>query len=201
MVPKGEITFFINSYHNPLLDTIFIAFTWIGEGYFIVFMLLSIILFYNIYQGLIASGTMIITGLVVQGLKRLIFEDALRPSAYLEEASSLYYVDGLQIHSMYSFPSGHTTGAFALFTLLALMTLNKRRHFFFFFIAFLVGLSRLYLVQHFFMDTYFGSLLGMSVALICYLTFTSYIKIDNSSRLNRPLLSRVTRNEDTAHIH
>ncbi|MFN6946237.1 MAG: phosphatase PAP2 family protein [Cytophagaceae bacterium] len=199
-IPKGELTLFINKYHNFFLDNFFIAMTWVGEIYVVIAIIIFILLFHKIYYGLAAGGIMIFAGLLAQGLKRLVFSDFMRPLAFFEEAKGLYLIDGLDIHTMYSFPSGHTTGAFALFTTLSLIHLNKNRQFFFFFIAFLVGLSRIYLVQHFFMDTYFGTLLGISTAVCCFIVIKRYFPLNPNSTFNKPLIRLISNNENTAPI-
>lgn len=68
-----------------------------------------------------------------------------------------------------SFPSGHSLGAFALFSLLAFF-LPKRSGYVtaMFFLAISVGVSRVYLVQHFWQDVYAGSLVGVVLAMAVF---------------------------------
>ena len=91
-----------------------------------------------------------------------------RPVAFFDESIHLNFVDGVDVHSSNTFPSGHTATAFALFALLYI-ALNNRSIIIstsLFILAFLVGLSRVYLLQHFIVDAYFGAILGvLSVAL------------------------------------
>ncbi len=96
-----------------------------------------------------------------------------RPIMVLEMnglAKTLHLVPGVEVMRGYnSFPSGHTMSAFALFSLLC-FTIAKSdlMQMFFFILAALVGVSRVYLVQHFPQDVLFGSFLGFLVAMVVY---------------------------------
>ena len=64
-----------------------------------------------------------------------------------------------------SFPSGHTMSAFALWTSMAIFfRKNDIWAFSFLIVAILVGVSRVYLVQHFPEDVLLGSFLGVFIA-------------------------------------
>lgn len=58
----------------------------------------------------------------------------------------------------YSFPSGHATVAFASATIL--WVFDKKRRFFYVFIAGLIGLSRIYLQCHYLFDVITGGIIG-----------------------------------------
>jgi membrane-associated phospholipid phosphatase len=64
----------------------------------------------------------------------------------------------------HSFPSGHTTSAFALFFSLALIMRRPGWDAACFALAALVALSRVYLAQHFLADTLAGAGLGVATA-------------------------------------
>jgi membrane-associated phospholipid phosphatase len=53
--------------------------------------------------------------------------------------------------------------------------------------AILVGLSRVYLLQHFFIDIYFGSLIGFLIGIITY-TLMESSSLSGKSSLKRGLL-------------
>ncbi len=67
-----------------------------------------------------------------------------------------------------SFPSGHTTLAFALATAVTLFT-NYKIGFLFFISALLVGLSRIVVGIHWPLDILVGAFLGITIVLIFYL--------------------------------
>ncbi len=54
-------------------------------------------------------------------------------------------------------------------------------------LAFLVTISRMYLMQHFFEDTYCGALIGISVTLSIYYIINFYSSWKDNPKLNRPL--------------
>lgn len=65
----------------------------------------------------------------------------------------------------FSFPSAHAAGAFAGATLIS--AFDKKRRPLYFFAAFLIAYSRIYLLCHYFLDTVAGGLIG---TLISYVT-------------------------------
>jgi len=90
-------------------------------------------------------------------------------------------VDGVEMHSRYSFPSGHTTSVFALFTLFSFF-LKKRRYAIVLFIScLLISFSRIYLSQHFLEDVLAGSLVGIFSALFIYLILYNKLNRFNDS--------------------
>jgi PAP2 superfamily. len=82
-------------------------------------------------------------------------------------AESVHTVPWLENAYHFSFPSGHTFGAFGLCLLLSYLLPNDRKQYawLFFLLAIGCGISRIYLGQHFFVDVWAGSLLGTLVAL------------------------------------
>jgi len=93
-----------------------------------------------------------------QSLKHLVFDQEQRPSAVYDNLSP---VDGLERHKNNSFPSGHTTAAFTFFTILAVSVRKKWVQILAAFSALLVGISRIYLGQHYLNDVVTGAVLGL----------------------------------------
>jgi membrane-associated phospholipid phosphatase len=98
--------------------------------------------------------------------------------------SHLHLVDGVQMLSYNSFPSGHSATIFALCLCLAAFSGLNRWKVVLFFIAVLVAFSRIYLSQHFLSDTYFGSMIGVLIASITYIRLNNI----NAVWLDRDLL-------------
>ena len=158
----------INNWHIFPVDFLFRALTFSGElvfpvillGYFLVKKRAWVKPFVFSY----ASST-----LIVQGLKHLVFESALRPYAYFKALDIPWYlVPGVEMNEYNSFPSGHTAAAWFCFVWIALLA-NKRWP------AVLcglwacgVGISRVYLFQHFPVDVAFGAFIGISSSSIFY---------------------------------
>jgi membrane-associated phospholipid phosphatase len=185
-VPKGEVERFINSYHNPFLDRLFLIITELGDGKFIGLIIL-LLFFIKTYYGLMAGICFLASTIMVQLVKRFAFPDSPRPLRFFEPNIALHYVDGLEIHSYFSFPSGHTSGAFTLFCLLALLMRKNSWGILFFCMAFLVGFSRMYLLQHFLMDTYFGAIFGTAATVLVFYIFQYKSSLSENKRLAMPI--------------
>jgi membrane-associated phospholipid phosphatase len=90
------------------------------------------------------------------------------------DLSRLHIIDGVEIRNYNSFPSGHTTTAFAFFALLSFYAKNRLIKIAYILPAVFVGFTRIYLLQHFFEDTLFGSLLGVISAVVVYYSFSKF---------------------------
>ncbi len=180
---KAEIHLFLNQYHSVFFDTFFRSVTFLGDGLMIL-ILFIICLFFTFKKTLSlgVSGTM--AGLLAQFFKRAVFSDCPRPKAFFEGISNLYFVPGVDIHTSYSFPSGHAATAFALFISLALFSSNKLVQSCLILLAILTAYSRIYLSQHFLVDIYFGGLLGILVAFIIYYFFNRF----NNKWINKSIV-------------
>ena len=161
----------INEQHTPLMDQVLPYITHMGEATFIIPVLLLLFLFKRFRTGRFALALAlcnIAPFLVVQAIKALV--NAPRPLLYFNNASWINRVAGQPENYNYSFPSGHSEGAFALFSFLSLL-LPKRYAalgILFFCIAILIGYSRMYLSQHFYADVYAGSLLGTFCCMVVF---------------------------------
>jgi membrane-associated phospholipid phosphatase len=173
---KTSIHLWVNDLHTPITDVFFKYWTYVGDGVFVAIagVIIAIVLFPR-YKSLplwFGACTLILSGALAQVLKRLVFEDALRPSAYLSEYK-LHFVEGVQLHASHSFPSGHTTAAFAFFGFAALFLAQKNTllQVLFALSAGLVGYSRMYLSQHFLEDVLAGMILGTVVFVLLIIAF------------------------------
>lgn len=168
LFPKGYIELWVNAQHTPTADYFFKYWTELGSG--TVFFLPFLYYLFLPRQRRIAiliTLIFVLQGASVQALKHTIFADSPRPKVVLGSThNDLNYVEGVKVYTRHSFPSGHTATAFALAALLALQLPNVYWTLLFFITAVLVGFSRVYLVQHFFIDTYFGALLGVLATML-----------------------------------
>jgi membrane-associated phospholipid phosphatase len=185
---KGEGVIWLNQYGTDLLDLFFTAWTFLGDG--IIFGLLIVFFLFRSYFFLLVTLlTVIIQTIFVQGIKLFIFPDLDRPKLFFENFIEFRQIDGVDIHSYYAFPSGHTATAFAVALILSFFVADKKWSLVFFPAAILVGVSRIYLLQHFFVDIYFGSFFGViSVIFSLYLLQTR--KSIYLNLLDRSILSR-----------
>lgn len=164
---KGEFELWLNQYHTPFADFFFKYITNLGDGTFCLVMA-GIMLFVRFYYALL-SLLPLLSGLITQIFKRTIYADAGRPKVFFGEKTPLNFVSGYEYEHLSccnSFPSGHTTTAFAIFLMFALITRKSYWGVVFFVLAVFAAISRVYLLQHFFVDTYFGALIGTSSMLV-----------------------------------
>jgi membrane-associated phospholipid phosphatase len=167
---KLEQMTFINSHNSLWADWFFYTATQMGEGWFWGLLIFAF-LFIRYDRTLILVITLIVSTLISSSLK--LYFDTLRPVAFFKNIPiNWHFVEGLEIHIHQSFPSGHTTSGFAIFTLLALFSKNKNAGFFFVLMAWLVGYSRNYLFQHFPEDVLGGAVIGTFSSLVVYFVCT-----------------------------
>ncbi len=126
------------------------------------------------YWSILLVCSSIFTLLFSQGLKKTIFTGLPRPVKFFDETVTLHFIEGVKVHQYFTFPSGHTITAFMVFYLLSLMFNKRVFGTLFFIIALLVGVSRVYILQHFFIDIYFGAMLGMLSVIIPKYLIDSY---------------------------
>lgn len=167
---KGDEILYFNQLHTPVLNTVFENMTHLAEAPAIVFLVL-LVSFYRLGNGLLMGINALLILLAVTFLKKVVFASQVRPSVYFDGKAQLNFLPGMEVLHHNSFPSGHTAGAFALFFLLSLMVKDKRWSIICFVIALGIGVSRVYLLQHFFRDVYFGSLVAVLITSIFWLTF------------------------------
>lgn len=167
---KGDEILYANDLHTPFLNQFFKWTTHFAEWPILLFMLIVAIRF-SYGRGLLLLVNNTIVLVVTQFLKHIVFPDQNRPSVFFENKLLLNFVEGMEINRYNSFPSGHTAGAFAFFFMLSILVKDKRWSPVFFTAALLVGVSRVYLMQHFFRDVYAGSLVAVSITSVFYLTF------------------------------
>ncbi|MCO4806056.1 MAG: phosphatase PAP2 family protein [Flavobacteriales bacterium] len=164
LTDKNALHIWFNQWHSSFGDTFFRYATHMAEGMMIGFMIF-IILIYKVRYAVAGLLGIVVSGLITQFLKRVVFNDHFRPSKVLEGIADLHFVDGVNLHRSFSFPSGHSTSAFALFFFLAYISPNKKLQGLCYALALITASSRVYLSQHFFEDVYVGSIMG---TLICF---------------------------------
>ena len=172
---------------NPVFDFFYKYFTHLGDGVFAVMLAIYVSL-YTLRGGIYVLITYIISGSISALLKNY-FSTVNRPHLIFDEVVKIdiKYIDGVDILSSNSFPSGHSTTAFAVFTSLALLTENKLLKLIYLIVAANVAFSRTYISQHWLLDIYAGSLLGLISATALYFAFINSSAF--SQKLNKPLFS------------
>ena len=170
-IEKGDAIFYFSAQRSPFNDTFFYYFTQAGEHIAYIVFLLMLLFFVNYRAAMMLP---LIGGFVaiVSAITKSIFAQP-RPALYFREAGMLDMivpVTGVAMHGRNtSFPSGHTMSAFALYTFLALTISYKRSwSLVLLLMAVLVGVSRIYLVQHFLEDVVTGAAIGAFIGTLWY---------------------------------
>ncbi|MBC7651192.1 MAG: phosphatase PAP2 family protein [Deinococcales bacterium] len=152
----------LNNNYGPFADAGFAFITHLGEEAVWIILFLYVIFFRRQFLPLLVIG-LIISTLLVQGLKKSLPELA-RPTKAIANQAIIHTVNGVKLHTINSFPSGHTTAAFTV-CLLACLLIHKRWIIPVAFIyAVAVGYSRIYLAQHFPRDVAGGMLIAVITA-------------------------------------
>ncbi len=194
---KGDFVLIVNACSNAQLDYFFRNYTCLGLG--VVLAIMSVLLlFVKYYYSLLTVICLAVAGLFTFLFKQVLFLHMPRPTKYFEHFEGLRIVEGVHFHSWCSFPSGHTMTAFAGATILTLMSKNKGLGSIAFILAVLVALSRIYLLQHFFMDVYAGALIGITYTFLLHLWLKRYENTLNQNLIIKLLQSRKLKKEKLA---
>ena len=179
--PKVEGHLLLNPFHYKTLDYIFRGTTILGDGIFIISLAIVLWIFKKKYLSLMIVSGYIISGIPVQIIK--FFIDSLRPAIFLKSIHYPHFVEGVTLLNYNSFPSGHTTSAFALAVILSIYLKNKWYSLILLLLATAVGYSRIYLSQHFLEDVSVGSIIGVLSGMTAYLLLDKWIlKISSKSK-------------------
>jgi membrane-associated phospholipid phosphatase len=158
----------INSFNSPEADFLFKIIT-SGAEITIPILLLGYLIWKksDLFKPYVISY--IFSTLLTQFLKLVVFKDALRPLAYFKgKAYSWHLVQNLLIHEYNSMPSGHTSAAWFMCFWISLAAKKPWITLLMVFYAMLVAYSRVYLFQHFPVDTAVGAMIGTGVSLLVY---------------------------------
>ena len=186
-LPKGELLFFFSAQRHPFWDAWFKYGTQLGEP--LAYLFFTVVFLFRKWRHAIAIP--LLGGLVTitSYLSKKGFGQP-RPRQYFSDLGvfdQLQLIEGVKVHGgSNSFPSGHTMSAFALFTFVALCATDKRWSAIGLLgIAVWVGLSRVYLVQHFFQDIVAGAFIGVLLALVWYQFHLTWGTAGQNSWLDR----------------
>lgn len=156
---------FINTrLRNRFFDYFNIAVTYLGSDVFAVGLILALVLLPRHFftpLAVNAALSLSFSATLVQVLKRLIKRK--RPFEVIHTLRTIKIgVD------QYSFPSGHTTAAFALAMSTSILTTSLLFSTIFLVLAVMVGFSRVYLAVHYPSDVIAGAFIGSTVALMVH---------------------------------
>lgn len=197
---QGAGIFYFNNHRSYWGDLFFKYFTKVGEE--LAFILIFIALLFYRFRHALYIPILGIVVTIVSALSKSYFHHD-RPSLYfrkLQLFDQINPVEGVFLNGgTTSFPSGHTMAAFALYSFLAFCLIQKRgMALLLFLIALLVGISRIYLVQHFIKDVYLGAIMGVLLAVCAY--FLQYIIPSYSNKRWDRSLKFPTKTSKTAEV-
>ena len=163
-------------------DLFFEYFTNAGDGLF--WLLWGSLILYKRgkkYLPLLISAVIFST-LLTQISKQVIYPDEPRPLQAIADQSLVHYVAGVTVHSINSFPSGHTATAFTFVLMLALFSQSIGWLIVAFVAAILVAYSRIYLGQHFPLDVGAGMLVAAGTMVLSVLVQKKFEQMNEDKK-------------------
>ncbi len=154
---------------NPVLDFIMALISFLGEDGILFIALIIVLLCFKKTRKI--GLTMGAALLLMQILNNMVLKEIIarpRPFQY-EGYIDFHYPDIAffgKIPTSFSFPSGHTSSAFTCAT--AMFANNKKGGIVMFVFAALMGISRIYLHDHYFSDVLCGMILGVLYGIAGY---------------------------------
>ncbi len=174
----------INGNHNEIADQFFKYFTHYGDGVMWVPLGLFCFFFKRKYFIAVVAGVIIST-ILAQFLKRVVYPDELRPISYLSEIFPVHQIAGVEMRKLHSFPSGHTTTAFTMALIMAYIINRKAWSVILLLLASLASYSRVYLAQHFPTDIFAGMCIGIVSAILSLLVYRKFIRYINKKAVSK----------------
>jgi len=162
---------FVQKYiSNSFLDSVLPIITNLGQGGAIWIVISLALIISRKYRkaGILTLAVLLINYLIGDvALKNIIERE--RPFISIEGIKLI-----VKPPSSFSFPSGHTSSAFAAATILSLHI--KKYSFLFITLACIIGFSRIYLYVHYLSDVIAGMCLGIVVAMICNIIWENFLE-------------------------
>ena len=184
---SAEITLWFNNNHTIFFNYFFRFFSFIGEGplFGIAILIAAIFRIKYLINGLIFYlAPNIITYILKVSL------NYPRPLEYFVPGI-LNKIEGVELYKNYSFPSGHTTSGFAIFMFLLFITKNKKYSYLYLTSAIMIGISRVYLLQHFYIDIYVASFISVSISTFIYYYLNQKNMFLNKRWYNYSLINKI----------
>lgn len=175
--PKLDIQLYTNRFFHPIGASIAKVFTMMVEGWFTVPLLIFLVIKSwrkAIYVGICYGISAVVAGLIKQ---MLWFIERPYGEKILKLSQTYKWPENVELHTVRSFPSGHTTTAFCLLFSLVIITKNKKAGIVLMVLACLIALSRTYLSLHFMMDLVAGSAIGIGTSIGMYYAFKKLLKL------------------------
>ncbi len=149
----GRIPLFLllNRDFGTIADNVLLGFTYLAEGWMWIPYLIIVGWFLKKDKAIIIY-CFVISTLLTQIPKLVLLHNITRPIASGIDPRLIHKVEGVAMHQLSSFPSGHTATAFTIFLLTIYLFDNKKMILIGLIYAMLCAYSRVYLGQHFPLD-------------------------------------------------
>lgn len=161
----GYLNLFFSKNYSNEIGIFFKYYTTLGEEWILIPISLIIFILIKNRSFIFKVGSaLLINSFITSILKHYIF-NIERPSKYFENYK-LIFTEGVKIYQYNSFPSGHTSTAFAFAFILTFYSKSDFKGVLLISLAIIVGISRIYLQQHFTEDVLAGAVVGFVSAII-----------------------------------
>lgn len=158
---KLSLHVFFNSWNSRIGDLFMPYLTNVGDGLFLLLLALFVFLFRSKKLALLLFIAFLISSGLVQFLKHFVFNNHMRPMYVFQHVKGFHLIKDFHYHMFQSFPSGHSTSSFVLFTFLAMNFAKTWQTQLLCFIgALFFAFTRVYLSQHYFEDVFAGAMIG-----------------------------------------
>lgn len=168
LTDHGDTVLWFDNHHYWLSDIYFKLCNLFGEGLYIGLFLVAFV-FKNWRQAIFVGLSLGVNAGITQSLKRYFNEP--RPYKYFWDIHDKfhYIIPVEEVHTDYSFPSGHTNGSFTLLFCLAILAYkNKTAQAVLAIVAISTAISRMVLFQHFLRDTVAGAGIALIITTLVY---------------------------------
>ena len=165
-IGKNDFFLLLNKDLGFLGDIFFKYVTYLGDGVLWAFFVIGVI-FFNKKKLPLSIVAIVVSTLIIHYVKGHLCESVSRPlDAMPNLISIIHTISGVKVHLAGSFPSGHSTQAFTMYLLLCILLNKNWLVYVGFFLALLVGYSRVYQAQHFPVDVAGGIFVAVITAWI-----------------------------------
>jgi|1048.fasta_scaffold06981_2 membrane-associated phospholipid phosphatase len=193
--PYGYELIWFNPHRVEPWNTFFIWATRLGEAPLWVAAAVILLFVHRPY------GIVLITALLLMAPISYVAKDLIgipRPNTWFDLhqlQDLLVKVPGVPLNGgNTSFPSGHTMLAFTMFSLVALMLPGRWRHLgaLLALLAWLTGVSRIFLVQHFLRDILAGAAFGLAISSLVWFGYNRWLNKKKDTVSDNPSSSTST---------
>lgn len=182
----GDVVLFVNRYSKEAWDPLVLFLTDLGLGS-VVSVIMVLLLFLKVKYGLTGLVDLGLVGIFTNVFKKIIFDDRVRPFNYFYYDDFHRFIYSAELNYHFSFPSGHSMTIFSALSLLAYFAGKRWIGFLCFIAALIIGFTRIYLLQHFFLDIYIGSVIGVVCTILAIWLLNGVLRLQRFSWFDKPV--------------